>query len=121
MENSQREGVMAIETFTWNTEAQADGDVAFAQRSTQFGDGYKQIAGEGLNNESQTWPISTVQLKAEALKVAAFLRRHKDGKAFLWTPPLGELGLYTCAGFKPINAGGAAWRIAATFETAYHP
>lgn len=112
---------MAIETFTWATEAAADGEVTFGQRSTQFGDGYRQVAGDGLNNESQSWPVSHISLKPVAEEVAAFLRRHKNGKAFLWTPPLGELGLYTCAGFKPINVGGATWRIMATFETAYHP
>jgi len=112
---------MAIETFTWNTEAGADGDVAFRQRSTQFGDGYRQVAGDGLNSESQSWPISHVSMKPIALEVAAFLRRHANGKAFLWTPPLGVLGLYTCSGFKPVNVGGKVWRITATFETAYHP
>ena len=112
---------MAIETFEWKTEAGADGDVEFGQRSTQFGDGYKQVAGNGPNNESQSWPISHVSMKSVALEVAAFLRRHKNGKAFLWTPPLGELGLYTCSGFKPVNIGGQAWRITATFESAYHP
>lgn len=110
-----------IETFTWPTETRADGDVTFAQRVTPFGDGYKQIAGDGINAERQSWPIACVGSKAVALEIANFLRRHGAGKAFLWTPPLGDLGLYTCSGFKPINLGGDAWRITATFDQTFHP
>lgn len=112
---------MAIEIFAWKVEARGDGDITFAQRVTQFGDGYRQTSGDGINNESQSWSISHVGKKEAALEIAAFLRRHKNGKAFLWTPPLGELGLYTCAGFKPTNLGGSTWRITATFDQTFHP
>ncbi|MNJ51529.1 Phage minor tail protein [compost metagenome] len=51
----------------------------------------------------------------------AFLDRHKGTKAFLWTPPLGELGLYKCAGYQPINRGGRIYALAATFTQTFHP
>ncbi|MDF1653185.1 phage tail protein, partial [Pseudomonas aeruginosa] len=49
---------MAIETFTWATESGGEGDITFATRSAQFGDGYKQLVSEGLNSKSQSWPVS---------------------------------------------------------------
>ncbi|HGH7301473.1 TPA: phage tail protein, partial [Pseudomonas aeruginosa] len=53
--------------------------------------------------------------------VMDFLDRHTGARAFLWTPPLGGLGLYTCAGYRPVNLGGRVYRLTATFEQAFHP
>mgnify|MGYP006206653597 CR=1 FL=1 len=49
---------MAIERFTWATEKGAEGDVTQRVRTKQFGDGYEQSVEEGLNNQSQSWPLT---------------------------------------------------------------
>lgn len=112
---------MALETFKWKIEKGAEGDVAQRVRTQQFGDGYGQSVSDGINNEQQSWPISHTGSAARIKEIIDFLRRHKGAKAFLWTPPLGQLGLYKCNGFKPIHRGGSAYSLTATFEQTFHP
>lgn len=78
---------MAIETFTWATESGGEGDITFATRSAQFGDGYKQLVSEGLNSKSQSWPVSITGPAATIKAAMDFLDRHAGARAFLWTPP----------------------------------
>ncbi|KPE40985.1 phage tail protein [Pseudomonas aeruginosa] len=95
--------------------------MTFATRSAQFGDGYKQLVSEGLNSKSQSWPVSITGPAATIKAAMDFLDRHAGARAFLWTPPLGGLGFYTCAGYRPVNLGGRVYRLTATFEQAFHP
>lgn len=78
---------MAIETFPWATESGGEGDITFATRSAQFGDGYKQLVSEGLNSKSQSWPVSITGPAATIKAAMDFLDRHSGARAFLWTPP----------------------------------
>lgn len=112
---------MAIERFTWQTEKGATGDIKQRTRTKQFGDGYGQTVSDGINNEQQSWPVSYTGSAARIKDIIAFLRRHKGAKAFLWMPPMGELGLYKCAGFQPSHKGGSAYTLTATFEQTFHP
>lgn len=48
---------MAIETFTRRTQGQPEGSYEQCVRSAQFGDGCKQVSGNGLNIETQSWPL----------------------------------------------------------------
>lgn len=112
---------MAVEVFNWPIEAGGEGEVSFRVRSAQFGDGYRQRAGDGLNGRGQSWPVSLVLGKATAQQVLAFFDRHGGSRAFLWRPPLGEVGLYSCTSYKPSNIGGSVYRINATFEQVFHP
>jgi phage-related protein len=50
-----------------------------------------------------------------------FLDRHAGAKAFLWTTPLGELGLFTCKNPAPTPMGGGVFKLTATFERAFQP
>jgi len=50
-----------------------------------------------------------------------FFDRHGGAKAFLWTTPLGDLGLFTCKDPKPTPVGGGRFKVTATLERAYHP
>ena len=59
--------------------------------------------------------------KERIREIMAFIDRHKGAKAFLWAPPLGDLGLYKCNGYKPAHRGGQMYAITTTFEQAFHP
>jgi len=89
------ENALAIETFNWKTQIQAgmQGMFVYATRSAKFGDGYEQIAGDGINPETQSWPITMSGLNSEMLPALAFIRQHIT-KSFIWTPPNGAPGLY---------------------------
>lgn len=112
---------MAIETFSWPVQSGEQGEVTFAVRTKKFGDGFEQSVGESLNNRSQSWPITYTGTKERVKAVKDFLDRHKGTKAFLWTPPLGELGLYKCTSYRPANRGGRIYALTATFTQTFHP
>ena len=118
---------MAIETFTFCPRVNPEGAFTQRIRSVQFGDGYTQRSGDGINIESQSWPITFVGSTDLIRPIVAFLRRHNGYIAFQWVNPLSELGLYCCPdGFNVTaqgkNASGVQmFQITATLITAYHP
>ncbi|QAY87218.1 phage tail protein [Pseudomonas arsenicoxydans] len=112
---------MAIERFTWPTQNGDAPDITYRVRTSQFGDGYKQESGDGPNNKVDSYPISYTGPKAKVLEIMAFFDRHAGAKAFLWTTPLGELGLFTCKKPVPTPMGGTAFKLTATFDRAFQP
>lgn len=112
---------MPIETFKWPVQTGDAADITYRVRTSQFGDGYKQSAADGPNNKEQSFPVTHTAVKSRILEIKAFLDRHAGSKAFLWTTPLGELGLYTCADLKYTPMGGSAFKMTATFTQAFHP
>ena len=112
---------MAIERFTWPTQNGDAPDITYRVRAAQFGDGYKQESGDGPNNKQDSYPISYTGPKTKVLEMMAFFDRHAGAKAFLWTTPLGELGLFTCKKPVPTPMGGGAFKLTATFDRAFQP
>lgn len=56
--------------------------------SAQFGDGYEQVASDGINNESRTWTVFYKNLpKSEFDYVIAFLRSLKGVEPILAMAP----------------------------------
>jgi phage-related protein len=112
---------MAIETFIWSTQHGDSPEITYRVRTSKFGNGYAQNVGDGPNNKEDSYPITCVGQKTAVLKIMEFLDRHAGAKAFLWTTPLGELGLFTCKNPAPTPMGGGVFKITATFERAFHP
>lgn len=110
---------MAIETFSWSPRLNAGGDANFRVREAQFDDGYSQVAGVGLNPKKQSWELNFVGSEAYIKGIKDFLDRHAGSKSFRWTPPLSQLGLFRCKGYKPNALGGGNYSLSATFEQAY--
>lgn len=112
---------MAIETFIWATQHGDAPDITYRVRTSQFGDGYKQEVGDGLNNKVDAYPVTITGQRGKTLEIMAFMDRHVGAKAFLWRTPLGELGLFTCKNPVPTPMGGGVFKFTGTFERAYHP
>lgn len=112
---------MAIETFDWVPDDEATADGSFRTRKAQFGDGYAQVSGDGLNGEEESWPLSFGGLAEEIAPILSFVRRHGGHKAFLWTPPTGDLGLYRCPTHRRQFKPGGVVVLSLNFERAYHP
>lgn len=112
---------MAIERFTWPTQNGDTPDITYRVRTAQFGDGYKQESGDGPNNKVDSYPISYTGPKAKVVEIMTFLDRHAGAKAFLWTTPLGEVGLFTCKKPVPTPMGGTVFKLTATFDRAFQP
>ncbi|MBA1200368.1 phage tail protein [Pseudomonas capeferrum] len=112
---------MAIENFHWPTERGATADIQYRTREAKFGGGYRQVVGDGPNNKEDSYPITLTATKAMTREIMAFLDRHGGARAFLWTTPLGDFGLFTCSDPKPTPIGGGRFKLTATFERAFHP
>ncbi|NHN67448.1 phage tail protein [Pseudomonas fluorescens] len=110
-----------METFTWAPDKEPSGTVSFRRKSAKFGDGYEQVAEDGMNNKTQSWPLTFTGPKLRIAEIKAFLDAHKGAMAFSWTEPFGELLLVRCSEYQPRHAGGGVYRLAATFEQAFHP
>jgi len=112
---------MATETFTWTPDKEPTGTTTFRVKSAKFGDGYEQTAEDGINNKSESWPLTFTGPKSRIAEIKVFLNRHKGSKAFSWTEPFGETLLFKCKEYQSRNMGGNAYTLAATFEQAFHP
>jgi phage-related protein len=82
--------------FTWPVQAKLAGAVKFAVLTAQFGDGYKQTAADGINNQSQSWSVVIRGPAAQVTPARDFLNARAGYQSFFWTPPLGAQGYYEC-------------------------
>ena len=112
---------MAIQTFTWCPRLNAEADTTFRTRKAQFGDGYTQVAGDGLNPKSQKWTLSFTGDESYIGAIKAFLDAHQGTKAFLWKPPLEPLAMFRCDTYNPTALGAGKYTLDATFEQAFKP
>ncbi|EOZ6412480.1 phage tail protein [Cronobacter turicensis] len=115
---------MAIETFSWPTQIQAgmQGEYTTTVRRAKFGDGYEQVAADGINPEFQSWPVEMSGTNGEMLAVLAFVRRHV-AKSFIWTAPNGETSLWRVdpKSIRSAPLSRNVMTINATFKQAYAP
>lgn len=110
---------MATQTFNWVVSTQASPTIGYTVRSAQFGDGYSQDVGEGVNNKTESWEVSFVGSDTEVLAIMTFLDALAGYKSFFWTNPLGQIGLYKCKDPKPTEVGGNTFSFTGTFTKAY--
>ncbi|MDF3830231.1 phage tail protein [Pseudocitrobacter sp. 2023EL-00150] len=115
---------MAIETFSWGIQSSSQPTTKSTDtiRKVQFGDGYTQVAGAGLNDESLTYSYSFTGRPETGLAIYAFLRRHKT-KSFSFAPPYGELALWRVEAdsLQKTVKSKTVMTITATFEQAFAP
>ncbi len=115
---------MAIEDFVWPIQAGSQPTIKSKDiiRKVQFGDGYAQVSGSGLNNEVLSYEYSFTGRPERAANIYAFLRRHKT-KSFTFTPPGGEKGLWRVEAdsLQRVVKSKTVYTISATFEQAFAP
>ncbi len=112
------------ETFNYCVQLGSDGEVSQRIWENDFGDGYSQSGGVGINTKSQVWNLTHSGLLApgEELKLVwEFLDRHEGYKAFIWTPPGGVQGRYRCNGYKLRPLGADLWTLSFSFKQVYMP
>ncbi len=105
-----------LETFTFIPNTETSGQIKYRTNTAQFGDGYTQVAGDGINNRAQSWQLSFIECETQTLDIKAFLDRHAGIKPFLWSPPVGQqLAFYTPDGYALSPMGGDVFNITVTF------
>lgn len=110
---------MATPTFKWTTNAGSTPTIEYAVRSSSFGDGYVQTAGEGVNNRKEAWEITWIGSDTECLEIMQMFDQLGGWKSFYWTNPLGQIGLYRCTNPTPSELGGNTFQITGTFTKFY--
>jgi phage-related protein len=95
-----------METFTFCYTVGPTANVTNRALTAQFGDGFEQAAGDGINTKQSVWSIQLVGTESEMGLVRAFLDSHGQWKRFLWTDPLGDQGVYRAAAYGVTAHGG---------------
>lgn len=115
---------MAIEIFAWPIQAGSQPTISSKDniRKVQFGDGYTQVSGTGLNDEQLIFSFSFSGNIDTAMDIYAFLRRHKTA-SFAFKPPFGEMTLWRVQGdsLQYSVASKRIVNITALFEQAFNP
>ncbi|MFD3231647.1 phage tail protein [Rahnella aceris] len=113
---------MATDTFTWRTQKSAQGTDTVRTLQAQFGDGYKQIAANGINASAETWSLNWTGKKTDAVAIRQFLLTHVIS-SFWWTTPWGDTHLWRVKSDSvsvSFPAGDKA-TLSFTFERAFAP
>lgn len=115
-----------IKTFTFCPRIDAVAKTEFQIRKAQFGDGYVQRAGNGINTKSTGWTLQFVGDWDYIKPIFDFLDEHGGHTAFQWVNPMEELGLYVCESYDPTAkgknaAGNQMFQLIIPLEIAYHP
>ncbi|MEF9671946.1 phage tail protein [Pseudomonas sp. PCH446] len=112
------------ETFSYSVQLGSDGEISQRTWENEFGDGYTQAGGIGINTKSQTWNLSHTGLLVpgdELFDLRAFLDRHEGYKSFFWTPPGGEQGRYRANGYTSRPLGAGLYTFSFKFKQVYTP
>jgi phage-related protein len=123
---------MAIPTFTYDPITDPVGTSTYRTLTAQFGDGYSQVAGDGINNVYDTWSLSFAGASADVAPVKSFLDALQGYLPFYWTPPLGVQGLYRCGSASAGTSStvsaptltastGGNYVYTCTFQQLHHP
>ncbi|MFJ2360438.1 phage tail protein [Pseudomonas fluorescens] len=109
------------EVFTWCPRVDAVGTETDRVRTAQFGDGYSQAVGDGINTRVGTYPLTFTGKREYIQPIKAFLDRHGGHTSFKWTPPLGVPSLFR-APERSISPNGAEiFTLTVTFNQVFAP
>lgn len=107
--------------FTFPVEANNTGSKEYITRTVQYGDGYTQSSGEGINSSRKTWSISFSGRKSKVDEVRAFLDEREGYKSFAWTDPNGEIGLYKAEKYDVLPYARDIFKLTTTFTQVFSP
>lgn len=110
---------MALREFTWCPRLNAGVEITHRMRMAQFGDGYSQSTGDGLNSRSQKWDLEFVGDEKMIGEISAFLDDHKGYLSFIWKAPLNAKSLFRCPTYKISALGNDKYSLSAQFAQAF--
>lgn len=112
-----------MELFDYCVQARAAMQAEFRTLRADFGDGYSQEAGDGINPRTDAWSITVKgRLSGVVGDVKSFIDRHGGYMAFEWDDPLGSRKLFKCrAGYTLTHESRDIYTLSATFEEVHAP
>ena len=111
-----------METFNWNVSIGTSKETKTRVIKNQYGDGYAQRLGDGINSIVRAWPVT---IKASSLVLAdeieGFLEARGGAEAFLWTPPNAAVAVKViCENWRRQDRIASSV-ITATFQQVFQP
>lgn len=96
---------------------QSGQQVEYRIRRVDFGDGYAQRAGDGINTDKRVWTLEwAALLPAECDAIVAFLTARGGHESFLYTVPGDVQRVYTCPSWTMGLASHATRSLQAKFQ-----
>ena len=89
-----------MSTFTYTPSIGVNLSSNFKVRQAQFGDGYQQRVGDGINTNARSWSVSFNNDAATIDTIQAFLDVELGVTSFTWVPPVGVSGKFICMGYS---------------------
>jgi len=113
--------MMAKHVFVWSPKINATGTTKFDVLVAPFGDGYKQTAANGINNRTESWPLTFVGDEEKIKAIKRFLDARQGAESFWWTPPLSDPILVKAGEYATTPNGGGVYTLTVTFEQDFQP
>lgn len=88
-------------------------------RAAQFGDGYQQRVGDGINLIPRSWSLNFEGSKADIDAIDLFLATESGITSFNWTPPTGATGKWLCSDWSPSINEFDNWVLNANFQEVF--
>lgn len=115
--------------FDYKIRANPSAAIKFRTNSVQFGDGYSQSVGEGINPRLQEWSFSITGTDSvvecgptgDYLAAKAFLDARKGYESFLWTPPGESQIRVKCADYTLSKNGPNVFTLSGKFTQVFYP
>lgn len=109
-------------TFTYTPDFGARAQEKPRVLSSQFGDGYQQRVGDGINTNKRQWALTfAARTDSERDAILSFLRARNGVEAFDWTPPTGAAGRWVCQEWDTQLDRAGVNTVTATFVEDFAP
>jgi phage-related protein len=90
--------------------------------TAQFGDGYQQRLGDGINIAPEEWQLTfSARTAAERDTILAFLSARNGVESFDWTSPAGTVGKFVCPEWSYVPNKAVANTVTALFRQVFEP
>ena len=110
-----------MDTFDWPVRLGSSGQIEQRVQTNEFGDGYVQVIGVGLNNQAEAWDVSVTGVLAKIQPVRAFLDLHRGSRSFHWTPPGGNAARFRATSYRLLPHGKGIYTLSWTFQQVFYP
>jgi len=108
-----------MSTFNYKVDSGAQKTTSPKVRKAQFGDGYMQRVGDGINNINIAWDVSFTADAATIAAIVSFLTTAAGVDSFDWTSPDGVAGKYVCESWSKPFPSKKVQTITAQFKLVY--
>lgn len=108
-----------MSTFTWSPDPGASQTIQPRVRTANFGDGYQQRVGNGVNTMPRTWNLSFTRPASLINNIDAFLVARAGAESFDWTPPVGAAGKWVCSNWSRTVPHRDVGTLSATFTEVF--